>query len=563
MKRVALCVLNSKYIHSSLAPWCLFTAAKEKCRDGYSFSVIEGTINEDEDKLFGRIMNENPSLVTFTCYIWNIKRTLSLCRRIKEADGDITVILGGPEVAYNQREILENNSFVDYVFSGEGEVLLPEFLTGEAEGVKGVSFIKDGKIYISEREESGSSDYPSPYCKEYFETLGNRIAYIESSRGCPFSCAFCLSGRCGKVRFFPMERIKGEILSLSAFGAKTVKFVDRTFNCNLERAKEILSFIKDNYGRKIPDGVCFHFEIAAHIADEELMRLIESMPSGSVQFEAGIQSFNPKTLEAIGRRDNTEKICENIRRLISFGNCHIHIDLIAGLPEEDYASFVDGFNRAWFLKANMLQLGFLKILHGSPMGEKRESFPCQYGSEPPYEVISTPWISSDELDRLRRAENELERLSNSGRFIRTLDYIFENVSITPYELFYSLALYLDERGEKGSIPLDKYTCLVYDYLSSLEGTDERTLRDRMIYDRVATNNSGVIPERLKISDGMLKKAYERVREISPPERGVNRTVAILYTEKRIIWCDYKERDRASGRYKVKSVPFLGCVPIND
>lgn len=555
MKKVALCVLNSKYIHSSLAPWCLFTAAKEKCTDRYSFSVIEGTINEDDDRVFERIMKEKPSLVTFTCYIWNIKKTLSLCKRIKQADSCITLILGGPEAAYNQREILEKNSFIDYVFSGEGEAILPEFLRGEAEGVKGVSFIRDGKAHISERVENKSADYPSPYCEEYFEALGNRIAYIESSRGCPFSCAFCLSGRCGKVRFFPMERVKNEILSLARFGAKTVKFVDRTFNCNLARAKEILSFIKENYGKDIPDDVCFHFEIAAHIADEEFFSVIKSMPSGSVQFEAGIQSFNRKTLEAIGRNDNTDKICENIKRLVSFGNCHIHIDLIAGLPEEDFSSFTEGFNRAYFLKTDMLQLGFLKILHGSPMGEEREIFPCEYSSEPPYEVISTPWISSDELDCLRKAENELERLSNSGRFTRTLDYIFENVSMTPYELFYSLAVYLDQRGEKGSIPLDKYTCLVYDYLSELEGVDKRLLRDRMIYDRVASNNSGVIPERLKVADGALKKVCERVREISPPEKGVNRTVAILYTEKSIIWCDYKERDRVSGRYKIEAVPF--------
>lgn len=555
MKKIALCVLNSKYIHSSLAPWCLFTSAKEKCSDRYSFSVIEGTINEDEDRVFERIMKEKPSVVTFTCYIWNIKKTLSLCRRIKEAVSDITLILGGPEAAYNQREILEKNCFIDYVFSGEGEVILPEFLMEKGEAAEGVSYIKDGKAYISERAENDNTSYPSPYCEEYFEALGNRIAYIESSRGCPFSCAFCLSGRCGKVRFFPMERVKREILSLSSCGAKTVKFVDRTFNCNLPRAKEILSFIKDNYGKGIPDDVCFHFEIAAHIADEEFLSLIKSMPSGSVQFEAGIQSFNRKTLEAIGRKDNTEKICENIKKLLSFGNCHIHIDLIAGLPEEDFSSFVDGFNKAYSLKANMLQLGFLKILHGSPMGEERERFPCEYSSEPPYEVISTPWISSDELECLRMAENELERLSNSGRFTRTLDYVFGNTEITPYGLFYSLAVYLREKGEKGSIPLDKYTCLVYDYLNSLEGIDKRILRDRMIYDRVATNNSGVIPERLKIADGALKKAYERVREISPPVKGVNRTVAILYTENRIIWCDYKEKDRASGRYKVEAIPF--------
>ncbi len=554
MRKVALCVLNSKYIHSSLAPWCLYTSAKEQCGDSCSLSVIEGTINENPDRIFSRIMGERPSVVTFSCYIWNIRQTLSLCKKIKEADEKITLILGGPEVAYNQKQVLSENPFIDYVFSGEGEAILPEFLKGNIKG-EGISFIKGDEIHISSRADGEENDYPSPYCKEYFDSLGGRIAYIESSRGCPFSCAFCLSGRCGRVRFFPMERIKKEILSLGCCGAKTVKFVDRTFNCNLERAKEILRFIKDNYGSEIPDDVCFHFEIAAHITDDDFINLIGSMPSGSVQFEAGIQSFNPKTLSAIGRSDNTEKICESIKQLISFGNCHIHIDLIAGLPEEDYSSFVEGFNKAFSLKANMLQLGFLKILHGSPMGENREKYPCEYSEEAPYEVISTPFISSEELDCLRKAENELERLYNSGRFTRTLDYIFENVSITPFELFYEFAVYLEGRGEKGSIPLDKYTCLAFDFLSSLSGADKMKLRDAMVYDRIETNNSGVIPERLKVSDIRLRAASEKVKDFYPLKKGINRSVAILYTENKILWCDYKERDRVSGRYKAELLAF--------
>ena len=552
MKKVAICVLNSKYIHSSLAPWCLYTSAKKRCGDRYLFSVIEGTINEKPEQIFERIMDENPSLVTFTCYIWNIKQTLSLCRKIKQSDERITVILGGPEVAYNQEEVLRENPFIDYVFSGEGEAILPEFLNEGKDETEGVSYIKGGISHISSRSENEAADYPSPYCSEYFDALKGRIAYIESSRGCPFSCAFCLSGRCGRVRFFPIERVKTEILSLASCGAKTVKFVDRTFNCNLDRAKEILSFIKENYCKIIPDDVCFHFEIAAHIADEEFLSLIASMPSGSVQFEAGIQSFNPETLKAIGRNDNTEKICDNIKKLVSFGNCHIHIDLIAGLPQEGLRSFISGFNRAYSLGADMLQLGFLKILHGSPMGEEREKYPCVYSSEPPYEVVSTPWINEKELNILRKAENELERLSNSGRFTRTLDYILKKIEITPFELFYSLALYLERRGEKGSIPLDKYTCLVYDFLSSFEDADKMELRDVMLYDRISTNNSGVIPERLKIADTMLKKAAKRVSELSPQKKGTNRTVAILYTENKIIWCDYKEKDRVSARYRVES-----------
>ncbi len=559
MKKVAVCVLNSKYIHSSLAPWCLYTSAKKECSDGFSFAVCEGTINEKEDDVLSRIIAQKPDIVTFSCYIWNIKKTLELCRRIKAEKSDTVIILGGPEVAYNQYNVLSENSFVDFVFSGEGEIILPLFLKGlENDGwrsIDGVSFIEDGKIHISSASESTETDFPSPYCEEYFSSLKGRIAYIESSRGCPFSCAFCLSGRCGKVRFFSLERVKNEMLSLCRNGAKTIKFVDRTFNCNLKRAKEILLFIKENYGREIPEDVCFHFEIAADIADGEFLSLAASMPKGSVQFEIGIQSFNEKTLSAIGRKTDIKKVEENIKALLKGRNCHIHIDLIAGLPEENYESFVSGFNRAYSLKADMLQLGFLKILHGSPMGENREKYPCSFNSEPPYEVISTPWISEEELSKLRTTENELERLWGSGRFRETLSYVLGTADITPYELFYGFGVFLKGKGKSGSVPLYEYTDLTFEFMSALDGIDKMILRDKMVFDRVSTNNSGVIPESLKIKDTLLKKARHRVNEISPSAKGTNRTVAILYSEKKIIWCDYEEKDRVTGLYKVESTEY--------
>ena len=204
--------------------------------------------------------------------------------------------------------------------------------------------------------------------------------------------------------------MKNEMILLSNMGAKTIKFVDRTFNCNPKRALEILTFIRDEYGKKIKSDVCFHFEIAADILTEEIFQVISELPVGAVQFEVGIQSFNEETLSKINRKTKVDIVESNVKRLLSFGNCHVHIDLIAGLPLEDYDSFVSGFNRAYDIKANMLQLGFLKILYGSPMAEDKESFPCLYSSEPPYEVICTPWISEDELDKLRVCENELERL---------------------------------------------------------------------------------------------------------------------------------------------------------
>ena len=347
--KTVICTLNSKYIHSSLAPWCLYTTCKnELTADEFDVKVIEGTINEKEEDIYNRIIAEKPDLIAFSCYIWNITKTLNLACKLKNQG--ITVALGGPEVSYRQRDVLEKYAFADYVLSGEGEMIFPELVKAVAlniePAIKGVSYRKDGELVISEGEAVDFESTVSPYCREYFESLGNRIAYIESSRGCPFSCAFCLSGRCGKVRFLPLKRVKSEMVLLSDMGAKTVKFVDRTFNCNPKRAVEILSFIRDEYGKSLKNDVCFHFEIAADILNEELFEVVSDLPVGAVQFEVGIQSFNEATLKKINRKTNTDLVESNVKRILSYGNCHVHIDLIAGLPLEGYDSFIEGFNRA-------------------------------------------------------------------------------------------------------------------------------------------------------------------------------------------------------------------------
>ncbi len=557
--KIVFSVLNSKYIHSALAPWCLLTACREYCEQEHSFSVFEATVNENQQKVFFELEQKNADIYAFSCYIWNIGRTLELCRRLKEKHPEKIILLGGPEVAYNQGELLRESSFVDFVASGEGEGFMPQFFDALADGRKaypeGISFREKGQIHISFFETRGDEVYPSPYCEEYFQSLAGRIAYIEGSRGCPYSCAFCLSGRCGKTRFFPLERIKNEMLMLCRAGAKTVKFVDRTFNCNRERAFEILSFIKENYGSEIPDDVCFHFEIAADILSEKLIALINSMPVGAIQLEAGIQSFSRDTLERINRKTDTELVEKNLRAIIGAENCHVHIDLIAGLPSEDYESFVRGFNRAYEIKANMLQLGFLKILHGSPMEQQADRFPCTYSSEPPYEVTSTPFISQGELEKLHIAENELERLYNSGRFPRTLSYVLSASSLTPFELFLSFGQQLILKGETGSIALDRYVCLAFDFFSSLEGVDGKRLRDVMIYDRIATNSSGVIPERLKVREDKMKKIRNAVAEKYPLGKGVLRSLALLYSENKIIFCDYARKNPVTGEYEVTELPL--------
>ena len=550
--KAVFCSINSKYIHSSLSVWYLFASSKKLCNENIELSVVEGTINEKESAVIDRILAEKPDLVAFSSYIWNIKAVLSVAGEIKAENPQIKILLGGPEVSFNQKNVLSENSFVDFISSGEGEKSVPLLINAIADNtdtdIKGISFRKGESIIVNEGGMLSVYDIPSPYCEEYFASLKNRIAYIESSRGCPFNCAFCLSGKEGKVRLFDLSEVKNNMLSLVNHGAKTVKFVDRTFNCNKDHAKEILLFIKENYGKSIPDDVCFHFEIAADIMAEELFLIIEEMPKGSVQFEIGIQSFNENTLRKINRKTNLSKVKENVKRLLSFGNCHIHIDLIAGLPLEDFESFRNSFDKAYEIGADMLQLGFLKILHGSPMDENKELYPCEYSSEPPYEVVSTPWISEAELRILHKCENELERLYNSGRFSRTLGYVLSVCGKTPFDLFVETGDFLGSKDEKGSVPLDKYTNLVFEFFSSLDGVNKAVLRDRMILDRITTNNSDVIPESLKVKDEELGRMKKHFLKAYPPEKGEKRTVAILYTEKKAVLVRYENKNSVSGEY---------------
>ncbi len=550
--KTLICTLNSKYIHSSLAPWCLFAACKNNC----DAKILEATVNGSTDEFCEKIIKENPDAVAFSIYIWNREKTLSLCRKIKVTRPETIIILGGPEVAYDQQSVLEGCDFVDYVLSGEGEIILPKLLESVSNGllpedIDGVSFRKDGKLIIKNEAIGVSFDFPSPYCEEYFESLSGRIAYIETSRGCPFNCAYCLSGRCGKVKFKSITQAKEEILLLANSGTKTVKFVDRTFNCNNDRAIEIMHFINESYGKVIPEGVCFHFEISADILKDSFIEEVSRAEKGAFQFEIGIQSLNKATLDAIGRKSNKEKLFSNIKKLVALRCCHIHTDLIAGLPEETLQSFIQGFNESYALGADMLQLGFLKLLHGSPLRDNRRGFPCEFSPEPPYEVISTSTMSEKDFELLHNVEKEVDRLHNSGRFRRTLNYIFKSTKLAPFELFDFIGKAMPDTP----LPLDAYIDALFRILSGIDGVKSDTLRDMMIYDRIATNNSGIIPKSLFVNDSKLKKVKHRLSLEFPLAKGTNRNIAVLYTEKKVIFCDYGKKDSVTGEYEVKKADF--------
>lgn len=551
---VVICTLNSKYVHCSTAPWCLLAGIETHCQKEIRGAVVDGTINQPVEQVLARITDLKPQVVGFCCYIWNIGQTKRLISLLKSRAPDVITVLGGPEVSYNAMELLKSEQYIDYIISGEGEkpfaLLLNDIYNGQKpRNIPGLCYRENDKTFLSP-PHIGDGQSPSPYAHGYLGALNRRIAYIETSRGCPFGCAYCLSGRCGKVRYFDLDRVKDEILLLANSGTETIKFVDRTFNSNAKRAFELFSFIIGNYKKSIPDGIRFHFEIAGDLLDNQTLELLSTAPSGAIQLEIGLQSFNAKTLEAVNRKTDVSRLTANIKRLVSSLNIHIHIDLIAGLPFEDYDSFADGFNKAFSLKPHMLQLGFLKLLHGSPMRENPGNFPCRYNEKPPYEIIDTPWITKKQLQYLHTVEDALQRLYNSGRFGRTLQYLLSNTGYTPFQL---LGLFGEhcEKKKISRISLDDYTELAFKFFSDMPHVDKTALRDAMVCDRLSTNRSGMLPSVLMIKDKDMEKKLKSLRLNS--KKGVKRGAAYLYSERCAVYADYIKKNPVTGEYPLNKI----------
>ncbi len=542
--------LTSQYIHSSLAPWYLLASSKIYCNKDINVKVVEGTVNEKYIDLLERITKEKADIIAFSVYIWNVKLVLDLAEKLKNSK--VKIILGGPEVSYCAEKILTENSFVDFVLSGEGEESFPSLLNSIADNnynnIKGLSYRNDRKLIISEPFVSSGVPH-SPYCDEYFSSLNGRIAYIETSRGCPYSCAFCLSGRCGGVRFFPLDRAKADIIALANSGSKIIKFVDRTFNADRKRAYEIFGFIIENYGINIPNDVCFHFEIGGDLLTDKDFELFKKAPYGAIQFEIGLQSFNPVTLNSINRKTNVEKLKKNISKLIKLGNIHTHIDLIAGLPKEDLKTFRKSFNTAFALKADMLQLGFLKLLHGALMREESEKFPLTFSNQPPYEVTETPCLTDLNLQMLKFCENALERFVNSGRFALTNKLIFETQKRNPFDTLTEFGVFTGMQ----TCSLSEYVNKIYCFFK--KSCDENILRDALICDIASSVKNTVLPSNLIVNDKRLsdfKKSLE-ANETTKKKPGVMRNVFLLYGEGCGAYVDYDKK--VNGKYIINKLNF--------
>ncbi|HWR19484.1 MAG TPA: DUF4080 domain-containing protein [Clostridia bacterium] len=568
---IVLSVLNAKYVHASPAPWCLAGGIKAYAPELYHrVRIVEATVNQPAADVLGQIVAAAPCVAGFSCYIWNIDATLALCTALRQVLPHVIIVLGGPEVSYCAKEVLKNNAQVDYILSGEGEESLPAFLRAvfskdKPEPLEAQQIIPglcgrniDGTLYENAPCVLNGA-VPSPLTAGYAEAVQGRIAYIETSRGCPYSCAFCLSGRCGTSRFFELDAVLHDLLHLANSGARTIKFVDRTFNANAAHANEILRFVLEHYGKEIPPGICFHFEIAGDILREETFALLAKIPMGAVQLEIGIQSFCEKTLEAVNRKTDTAILQANIQRLVAMGNMHIHIDLIAGLPYENLTVFSEGFNKGYALRAQMLQLGFLKLLHGSAMRSYPQAYPCEFDENPPYEVRITPWLSTHDFDLLHYTEMAVDRVYNSGRFRMTADYVLSVCGKTPFEFYKGLGIAMQKVGVPWNISLDDYTAVLQEYCVSLHNVNYETLRDTLVRDRLSTNTTGRLPPCLYIQDARMAKVLKclRLNPATAPQKGVRRGVALLYAAKSVCFVDYDfaQRNPVTGCFVLHEMPL--------
>ena len=487
--KILLAACNAKYIHSNLAVYDLKAYSSD-----YDEHVIlrEYTINQPKDEILKDIYSSGADVVCFSCYIWNISFVRELIRDLVKILPKTAFWAGGPEVSYDAEKFLTEMPEMTGVMVGEGEKtfhdLLEFYIDGKdsLEEISGIAYRTGDKIiHNGWRELMDLSAIPFVY--EHLEKFENRIIYYESSRGCPFSCSYCLSSIDKKLRFRDLELVKKELQFFLDHRVPQVKFVDRTFNCKHEHAMTIWKYILEH-----DNGVTnFHFEISADLLREEEMELMSQMRPGLIQLEIGVQSTNPETIRAIHRHMDLKKLEHCVNRVHSFRNIHQHLDLIAGLPYEDYDSFKNSYNVVYGMKPDQLQLGFLKVLKGSPIYYDREKFAIVYQDRAPYEVLFTDWVSYMDVLKLKRVEDMTERYYNSMQFEASLPYIISFFD-TPFDFFMQIGNFYKKMGYEGihQSRLQNYEILL-EFVLDICKPDKRkeeVLRQLIIYDIYAREN---------------------------------------------------------------------------
>lgn len=546
--KILLVACNAKYIHSNLAVYDLQAYASD-----YADHIVlkEYTINQQKDDIMRDIYLEHPDVVCVSCYIWNLSF-------VKELMADLIKILpgadfwaGGPEVSYDAEKFLTENSEFKGVMVGEGEETFKElaghYVEKNPQNLKNMTGIcyRDGDqiIHNGWRQIMDLSSIPFIY-KDLSE-FKNRIIYYESSRGCPFSCSYCLSSIDKKLRFRDTETVKKELQFFIDNKVPQVKFVDRTFNCKHDHAMAIWKYINEH-----DNGVTnFHFEISADLLREEELQEMSTMRPGLIQLEIGVQSTNPDTIKAIHRTMDFEKLKGIVDRIHSFGNIHQHLDLIAGLPYEDYDSFRHSFNDVYALKPQQLQLGFLKVLKGSHMMEMCKEYGIVYKTQEPYEVLSTKWLDYDHVLKLKTVENMVEVYYNSGQFQNTLEYL-ENFFPDAFSIYERLGSFYMEKGygDVSHTRMRRYEILL-EFLEDVPEISIDQVKDQMVYDLYLREN-------LKSRPGFARdqKPFERqIWDFRKREKVAKNAHVEVFADGTVLLFNYADRDPLTNNAHVTDV----------
>ncbi len=465
--KTVLVAFNSKFSHSSLAIRYI-----RQYNDDLDMEIAEFTINEGAHRPYAELLQKKADIYCFSTYIWNIEVVQKVARMLKQALPQCIIVFGGPECGYRAKDVLDTHEYVDYVVVGEGEKVTGELIKAIQSGSP-----IPGAVAARGKEDAKAEcmvldTVAFPYTIEEMDSLKNKIIYFETSRGCPFKCSYCLSAIEKGIRYFPMEYVKKGFDFFFSHGVSLVKLVDRTFNAHPKRAEEIIRYIISN-----SKGTRVHFEIDPSILTPELTELLASAPKGMFQLEMGIQSTNQKTLSAVDRKCDENATAHNIKTIKDADNIHIHLDLIAGLPYEDYESFGNSFNYVYSLRPDMLQLGFLKVLHGAPIKDFKGIVHADF---PPYEVIKTDWISAEELCRLKLIDKAVDEIQNSGAFESVLEKL---AAENPFGAFEKMSQIFDRAEAVGRFE-------IYDRLYDIYG---EYIFDELVYDFIKNSKTRPMP----------------------------------------------------------------------
>lgn len=446
--KILLTTLNSKFIHTNLAIRYLNQMVKDI--EDIDVYIREYTINNELDFILKDIYANNYDVILFSTYIWNVNDIVKICNNLKKVNKNVKIALGGPEVTYDSEESMKKYDFVDYILYGEGELVFREFVKSlkgdiDIKDVDGLVYRNNGEIVRNKpmKDIENLDIIPSPYVDLNKAEYENRIVYYETSRGCPFNCQYCLSSTLQGLRYFSIDRVKSDLKALIDARVSQIKFIDRTFNANKKFAMEIMQFLMENDN----DYTTYHFEVTAHLLTEDMLEFLKGCKEGLFQFEIGVQTTNEKVLEAVGRRDDFSKLSYVVQKIASYRNIHQHLDLIAGLPYEDYNSFENSFNDVFNLGIEHLQLGFLKMIKGTGIRNNADEHEFRYKDYPPYEVLYNKYITYNEILKLKDIEEILERYFNSKNFVLSMRYIIHNYyKESPFKFFEDFATYFDKNG---------------------------------------------------------------------------------------------------------------------